>query len=56
MENRYEDYVCLLTGKPCQRGDTEECPKSVANIVPWCRWFVNKYQRKIKETSPLKSP
>lgn len=43
--NRYEDYYCILTGKNCERGSSSECPKAIANIIPWCKWFVNKYQK-----------
>ena len=54
--DRYDDCVCLLTGKPCQRGSTEQCPSSVANIISWCKWFVNKYQIKVTEILPEKHP
>lgn len=44
MTNNYEDYCCLQTGKSCDRGSTDQCPQSVANVVTWCKWFVHKSQ------------
>ena len=48
MEN-IKDYICSLTREACDRGRIPECPKSIAKIVSWCKWYVNKKEFEIKE-------
>ena len=41
---QYQDFICKLHEGPCRRGAKEECPKPIVNILPWCKWFVDKHQ------------
>ena len=52
---RYDDFVCCFTNGKCNRGSRKECPKAVANIILWCKWFKH-IDNSVYETPPDSAP